>query len=212
MDRLDLISKKSLFSLLGVFGFAMFASAVRNHYLRLKKKMIKATPTQSSQLDDSAELECKAPKERIIPEDLFEKLVEKIKNTIIHNYCILIDKITESAGLYKEVQEKKVEVQDEGEIVVEDIKCDNQKEDLASITNEKADELREIISTMYTKTSFIPEFERRVFAHHNLNSKSISPYQILDYMVNTEKDIIRSFKYTVDEYRKSLAHYLKTNK
>lgn len=212
MDRLDLVSKKSLFSLLGVFGFAVFANAVKNHYLRLKKRMIKAAPSQKNQLDDSVELESKAPKDRIIPEDLFEKLVEKIKNSMIHSYCIFIDRITNSAGLYKEVTEKKAEVQDDNEIVVEDIACETKKEDIKDITEEKADELREIMTSMYMKTSFIPEFERRLFSQHNLNSNTISPYHMLDHFVNTEKDIIKSFKYTTDEYQKSLAQYLKTNK
>lgn len=211
MDRLDLVSKKSLFSLLGVFGFTLFASAVRNHYLRLKKRVIKAAPPQSNQIPDN-ESECRTHKDEIIPEELFEKLVEKIKNTMIHNYCNLIDKVTESAGLYKEVSDSKAVVQDENEIVVEDIKYESKTEDINGITDEKANELREIISSMYTKTSFIPEFERRVFSQHSLNNKTISPYHMLDYFVNTEKDIIDSFKYSVDEYKISLAHYLKTNK
>lgn len=178
-------------SALGVFGFIY---AVRSHYSRLMKKRLKESSkcsTFDTSSDNISVKEGKAQQKVGIPEDLLEKMVEKIKNSTIHNICIILDKLNGSSGIVKldktednkeTAEEKDKKEEDDKDIVIEDNKeKNNDNEDKEKIlifekdlTEEDKRKYIELASIGLTKHQFLPEFEKELYKYHPVQENTLS--------------------------------------
>ena len=197
------------FAAAGLFGFIY---AIRNHYKRLQAKYISNNQTNNLN-NQSTELSYLKKESEIvdnnnntgntnntckklpIPEDLLERIVEKIKNSIIHTVCIKIDFINTQERIKKEMISK---VENENSEIEE---SKNNSEEIKSNNNEVAEtdgiaveeenpvdtnqnphhnnknntseidigpydkDMEDFIANLETKTIFLDNFERKLFTY-----------------------------------------------
>lgn len=161
------ITNKQIYGFIGATGVLTVLNAIKNHYLRLKSRKKRLpeknldTSTEISKIIDPVD-----PVEEYLTEEIVEKMVEKIKNGVIHTTCICIDKMNNSRVENKKEEkineskpEKKPENEDEIIISEEKVKMP------VSEGLESKIEMDELIATIESKEEFIPKFEKDLFVH-----------------------------------------------
>lgn len=150
-------------------GFLAFAYAVRKHYMRLNSKL-KALKCNSStnentkKGDSTVEINKKVIP---IPEDIMEKMVEKIKNSIIHTVCMIIDKSNVAISPKSDDNTNNAieppSKENENDIAVEEIKIESDEKQVNS--NEAPKDMDDLIANIESKTDFLDTFEKRLFEY-----------------------------------------------
>lgn len=198
---------------LGIFSFAY---SIRSHFLRLSSKNRKQIGFSQKKKEEIVE---EKKEVSVISEELLEKMVEKIKNNTIHNIAILLDTINEFKGFEqkKEVKLKEVVKKEEGDDIkieedTEENKINEEEKEKEELSEEKREEIVENICQLSMRRMFLQDFETELFEYHPITNKIHDSYQILTHLCNLEKEIIKSFKFTVTDYKKHLQKYMSTNK
>lgn len=198
---------------LGIFSFAY---SIRSHFLRLSSKNRKQIGFSQKKKEEIVE---EKKEVSVISEELLEKMVEKIKNNTIHNIAILLDTINEFKGFEqkKEVKLKEVVKKEEGDDIkieedTEENKINEEEKEKEELSDEKREEIVENICQLSMRRMFLQDFETELFEYHPITNKIHDSYQILTHLCNLEKEIIKSFKFTVTDYKKHLQKYMSTNK
>lgn len=166
-----------LIGLAGATGVISIFTAIRQHYLRLKKqskRQIQSGTVSDTNSENLSRNENIKPVNEEIPDQIIEKIVEKIKNSIIHSTCICIDRIKEpkiekeekndnilKSGIINEADSQLIK---EDEIVIEEQVNDKKKVDLDAIDKDFV----ELIATIESKQEFLPDFERNLFAYNQV--------------------------------------------
>ena len=178
----NLSSAKIAIGITSTIGIVSLLNAIRKHYQRLNKKYLK--PVNKKVLDTSSEIVELKPENNQpdkIPEQILEKMVEKIKNNTIHTLCICIDKFNEMKKSKHNFPQVNNEVKPnlEDEIIIEEDKNIEIGDKVNPLilpkvpkNEDEARELSEIIATMDAKVDFLPDFERGLFEYHSVNQGS----------------------------------------
>lgn len=151
-------------------GFLAFAYAVRKHYVRVNSK-IRALKSNSSTIDNTKKGDSTMEinkKILPIPEDILEKMVEKIKNSVIHTICMVIDKFNQSEienkdDIQSNPQSKAIEPSskdNENDIAVEDVEINEEEQNKVNVEVKDMDDL---IANIESKTDFLDTFEKKLF-------------------------------------------------
>lgn len=203
-------TKTLIYASVGALGVFTFANAIRKHYKRLSKQSVRSTPI----LDNSKQHQEEVVEKKTIPEDLLEKMVEKIKNSTIHTICIYLDRLNNQKGFIKKDKELQLSSVNNDDILIQEDQTQDKSENLPKeeLTEEKKNEAVELISMLNAKSNFLQDFEKEIFSYHSFSTQISSQHEIFAHLCMKEKEIINSFKYSVEDYKKHLQIYMKTNK
>lgn len=211
------IPSKNLILIGTSLGILSFAYSIRSHFLRLASKNRKQIGFSEKKKEEVVE---EKKEVSVISEELLEKMVEKIKNNTIHNIAIFLDSLNESKGFEQTKREGKLKEavkKEEGDDIkieddTEENKVNEEEKGKEELSEEKREEIVENICQLSMRRAFLQDFESELFEYHSITNKIHDSYQILTHLCNLEKEIIKSFKFTVTDYKKYLQKYMSTNK
>lgn len=204
--------KKLAYGFLGVSGVLGFMYTIQKHYQRLNKKKTITDDNKSETMSKNSKTLSEPPKDEF-SEDLMEKLVEKIKNNMIHTISLCLanfmTKKPQKAGVVEDTkkdddQNKEKEKNNDDDIVIEQNEVESGENMIVPVTPKEA-------STEVT--DFLPDFERGLYAYNQIRQGEsvMSAYQVLEVLVDSEKKIIQSFNIKISKYQEKLAQYSTTN-
>lgn len=180
-------NKKIIIGSLGTSGLLAFIYAIRNHYLRLKNRYKKMHLNQTEISSDNLSLKDNenSKQKSDVSEEVIQKIVEKVKNSVIHTTCILIDKEVDSKRQKNEQNTPKSSLivgETESKIIEDenknndDIVITQEENNIVKIREEnpkegeinKSADIADLIATLESKTEFLPEFEKNLFSYNQI--------------------------------------------